>query len=311
MPAFAASFGSEPALPWAADHHAYRAWRERKLSAHPRRVDELLVEIADPAALSAREHAALLDRLKRVNLAVYACRRPGAVTKNDLRSLGAQMGLHTLDANMCADEDSISSIEVRGEGLKGGYIPYSDRPINWHTDGYYNTGEHQIRAMILHCARPAAEGGVNALLDHEMAYIQLRDEDPALVEALMHPGAMAIPPNEMARETEESEVRGEITGPVFSVHVQTGSLHLRYTARTRSIRWRDDEATHRAVAALTRILNDESNPWMFRHRLEPGQGLLCNNVLHTRSGFRDDPVSPRLLYRARYYERIAGTGFSG
>jgi len=33
-------------------------------------------------------------------------------------------------------------------------------------------------------------------------------------------------------------------------------------------------------------------------------GILCNNVLHDRSGFTDDPVRPRLILRARYHERI-------
>jgi hypothetical protein len=33
---------------------------------------------------------------------------------------------------------------------------------------------------------------------------------------------------------------------------------------------------------------------------------LCNNVLHTRSGFKDREHQ-RLLYRARYFDRIAGT----
>jgi hypothetical protein len=33
-------------------------------------------------------------------------------------------------------------------------------------------------------------------------------------------------------------------------------------------------------------------------------GVICNNVLHARTAFRDDPSRPRLLYRARYYDRI-------
>jgi hypothetical protein len=35
-------------------------------------------------------------------------------------------------------------------------------------------------------------------------------------------------------------------------------------------------------------------------------GVLCNNVLHDRSAFVDAPDIQRLLYRARYYDRIAG-----
>jgi len=34
-------------------------------------------------------------------------------------------------------------------------------------------------------------------------------------------------------------------------------------------------------------------------------GLLCNNVLHDRTAFTDDPDKPRLLYRARYLDRLA------
>jgi hypothetical protein len=33
-------------------------------------------------------------------------------------------------------------------------------------------------------------------------------------------------------------------------------------------------------------------------------GLICNNVLHTRSAFSDSPQHRRLLYRGRYYDRL-------
>jgi len=81
---------------------------------------------------------------------------------------------------------------------------------------------------------------------------------------------------------------------------------MRYTARTRSIEWKQDPVTLAAVAALERLLASDL-PHIHRARLEPGMGLLCNNVLHDRAAFNDDPAHPRLLYRARYYERIVGT----
>ena len=46
--------------------------------------------------------------------------------------------------------------------------------------------------------------------------------------------------------------------------------------------------------------------WL-RTRLEAGMGLVCNNVLHERSAFEDSAAGPRLLLRARFTERIAGT----
>ena len=43
-------------------------------------------------------------------------------------------------------------------------------------------------------------------------------------------------------------------------------------------------------------------------RFAPGQGVICNNVLHARSAFRDHDAAggQRLLWRARYRERVAG-----
>ncbi len=67
----------------------------------------------------------------------------------------------------------------------------------------------------------------------------------------------------------------------------------------------DDPMTREAVEALKALLKNES-PYHFEGKLAPGQGLICNNVLHTRSGF-EDAGEGRLLYRARYYDRIAGT----
>jgi hypothetical protein len=79
---------------------------------------------------------------------------------------------------------------------------------------------------------------------------------------------------------------------------------MRYTARTRSIAWRADAATHSAVAFLERFLADD-NPFALRLRLEPGMGIVANNVLHDRSAFVDDPARPRLIWRARYLDRVA------
>ena len=283
---------------------AYRAWRDRKLAGYPARAEDLVVEVDDPRALTAAEHAALLARLRTSNMAIYAGRRGGA-GKDVPRLLGAQLGLVHLDRNFLADDDGISSLAVADAPAKGEFIPYTDRPIKWHTDGYYNPPARQIRALVLHCAERAEEGGANALLDHEIAYVLLRDANPDFVRALAAPDAMTIP----AREDESGVARAAETGPVFSVDPATGTLHMRYTARTRSIAWKDDPATAAAVARLAEILATPS-PFVLRVRLEPGMGLVCNNVLHDRSGFRDSAARKRLVYRARYYDRIAGSALA-
>jgi alpha-ketoglutarate-dependent taurine dioxygenase len=286
------------------DRAAYLRWRDEKLERFPGSVEGLIVEVEDPSRLTSAERAALLDRVRRANLVVYRCGRRD-VDRDSLRRFGQALGLARLDEHLCAEEDGISQLTVgEGAGQAGEYIPYTDRPLSWHCDGYYNESERMIRAMLLHCVRAAAEGGDNALMDHEMLYIALRDAGSEYVEALMHPEALAIPANVQQGEV----VRPERVGPVFSVDPGTGALHMRYTARGRNIRWRDDPATREAVELIGRFLAAADAP-AFRLRLGPGDGILCNNVLHNRTGFRDhpEPERRRLVYRARYLDRVAET----
>ncbi|MCK4743722.1 MAG: TauD/TfdA family dioxygenase [Sulfuriflexus sp.] len=280
----------------------YQAWREQKLAAYPQDASELIVEVADPRALSDAEKSLMSVLFNCSNMLIYNSNLSSLEDKDIPRKIGEQLGLHHLDPNMLADDDGITSLTVVPGKLKRGYIPYSDKRLLWHTDGYYNKPEQQIRAVILHCVRPAVEGGENGLVDPEMIYIQLRDMNPDYIRALMHPQAMTIPAN-----VESGEVtRAAQSGPVFSLDFATNCLHMRYTARTRSIEWRDDLLTKQAVDCLTDLLNDE-NPYVFNHILSSGQGLVCNNVLHSRTAFSDTNAQDggRLLYRARYYERVS------
>ncbi|MEJ2407106.1 MAG: TauD/TfdA family dioxygenase [Candidatus Thiodiazotropha sp.] len=291
-----------PFLPQNED--AYRAWREAKLAGYPTEASALIVDLAEPPNLTETEYQALMERLRKTNMAIYRSPLADNPDKAIPRALAARFGLVNLDSNLLADDDGLTSITVNPEGDHPKYIPYTNRPINWHCDGYYNTGEKQIRGMLLHCVEPAAEGGENQLLDQEIVYLLLRDENPDYIRTLMAPDVMTIPPG---KDGEGGE-RGPSVGPVFSIHEATGSLHMRYTARKRNIEWKDDAATTEALAALERILNGENHPYIFRARLESGMGLICNNVLHTRDGFTDRPDAPqRLIYRARYFDRISGT----
>jgi alpha-ketoglutarate-dependent taurine dioxygenase len=286
------------------DDRAYRCWREWKLSDYPGSAEDLVVDVTNPFRLSPAEKLALLSRCQKANAAIYRISAGDFADKQLVGSLGRQFGLVRLDRNLRADEDSITSLRL-STGTGGTYyIPYSNRTLNWHTDGYYNTPDEQVRGVVLHCVSAAAEGGENVYLDHEVAYLLLRDENPDYLTALMQPDAMTIPANVEAGV----EIRPAQSGPVFSVEPGTGSLHMRYTARTRSIVWKDDRNTRMAVGFLAELLAGESDV-LFRHRLQPGEGIICNNILHRREAFADDPASgrTRLLYRARYYDRIRDT----
>jgi hypothetical protein len=279
------------------DDDAYRRWRDEKLANVPASPASLLVEVKNPAKLSPAERQAIIERVKTANMAVYAG-PPSATGKETVRLLCQQLGLVRLDPNQLADDDGISPLTVAAAGTRNRYIPYTDRAISWHTDGYYNEPVRQVLGLVLVCAAPAAEGGDNDLYDHELAYIALREQSPSHIEALMRPDAMTIPGN----DDEAMQDRPERAGPVFSLNPD-GTLHMRYTARTRSIAWNEAPDVQDAVRALEGLLASNP-PGMMRHRLEAGQGLVSNNPLHTRAKFRDDPAHPRLLWRARFYDRI-------
>jgi alpha-ketoglutarate-dependent taurine dioxygenase len=280
---------------------AYEAWRDHKLADYPATVGELVVEVKDPCKLTPAEYTALLERCRKTNMAIYAGRTRDDPDKAIPTLLAEQFGLTRLDCNMGADDDGITALRVVEGEWRGSYIPYTNRPIHWHTDGYYNTPERQIRGLLLHCVSTAASGGENALLDHEIAYIHLRELNPDYIRALSAPGAMTIPAN----IENGVEIRPARSGPVFSI-LPDGNLHMRYTARSRSIEWAADSLTRDAAAVLQTFLQTDT-PSICRATLQPGQGLLCNNVLHDRSGFTDNASHTRQLYRLRYYQRVSGT----
>ena len=287
-----------------ANEAGYQTWRATKLANVTAQTVDRVVPVKDVALLTDQEHAAILERCRNTNLAIYEVTGGGETDKQAIRAFGRQFGLERLDMNLRADEDSITSLRVVEASAGTHYIPYTNRPLNWHTDGYYNRLDKQVRGIVMHCVATSASGGDNLFLDPELAYLLLRDENPDYIKAFMQPDAMTIPPNIEAGV----ELRPAQTGPVFSIADDRGALHMRYTARTRSIEWKDDRNTRLAAGFLLELLASDSI-YIIRHRLRAGQGIICNNVLHKREAFNDDATSgqQRLLYRARYHERIHGT----
>lgn len=255
-----------------------------------------MVNIRDPRRLSDLELSSLKQNIARANMSLYQLEQPSQMDKAALKALCSQLGLNRLDSNLCSDSDGISSITVKENRQAGEYIPYTPSAISWHSDGYYNESSYQIRGMVLHCVHAAEAGGDNGFVDPEIVYIAMRDSDPEYVRALMQQDAMTIPPNTLGGE----QIRPAVTGPVFSVD-EKGRLHMRYTARTRSIEWK---ANAQAAAAFIQDYLNSQKQQHYYHHLSAGQGVISNNVLHCRERFEQSDQSPRLLYRARYYDVV-------
>ena len=264
---------------------------------------DVVVDIKDPTHLTLPERSALLERLRKLNVVIYQCRTRD-FTKKDLKSLGLQLGISRLDRNLCADGESISSVRVAESAVKTRYIPYTNQPLGWHTDGYYNTPDRTIRSFTLHCVHPAPTGGTNTLLDPEIVYLMVKNHDPEYAASLTQPVVFSVPPN----IEDGRELRPLYSGPVFTIDPISGCLHMRYSARSRNISWNAAPEIQKAVEYL-KIVIDQAADYTVTHKLESGQGVICNNSLHKRTGFVNGTSlnTQRLLYRARYYDRVLGT----
>ena len=281
------------------DSMAVSRWCDARREAYATRGTGQWVEIADPYRLRMAERDAIADRCARFNLALYRFAR--ARTDPDaLSAFASAMGLERRDRTLGADRRGIASVRVLRNTPGPEMIPFTSRALNWHTDGYYNAPGQSVRAVVMHCAAPAASGGETTLLDPDLVHAAMHEQDPLLVEALAHPRAMTIPEH----EADGALVRPARTGPVFRFLGDPPHLLMRYTMRTRSIRWRSTPATARAVAALEATIASLSAHHV-RVRFEAGEGVICNNVLHRRAAFVDDQGARRVMLRIRSFEPVS------
>ncbi len=282
------------------DDDGYRAWRQHKLQQTEKLQNAGFIRIKDLSNPSASEKSELFSRCKKTNMALYQIDEfdDPEKTKIALREFAKNLGLVIAEKHRSAGKEGIVAITISNAPTQRAYIPYSNRALNWHSDGYYNAENEQIRSMVLHCFKPAQRGGESQFFDPEIAYIRLRDENPNYIKALMHKEAMIIPQN----LDEKGGVRPISVGPVFSFD-KDNNLIMRYTARTRSIEWRKDKDTQEAVRFLQDLLIN-GDEFIQRLTLKAGQGILCNNSLHNRSAFEKQENNERLLFRVRFHNRI-------
>ncbi len=276
----------------------YQAWRARKLGIRQQLAVDRVFDLDQNQRLSESQLQQLRLQVEAYNFALF--QSANELGKNEFIALNRQFGLNRLDYNLGADADGVTSLRVVSDSdERAQYIPYTNRALNWHTDGYYNPHRRRIHAFALYCVKQAARGGGNYLFDHELMYILIRDQAPELLAALMAQDMMRIPPNIQHNRV----IRAEESGPVFSIQPGNCSLHMRYTSRPRNIVWKSDKRSQQALNLVREILMGSEA--VIELRLQNNQGIVCNNVLHGRQAFHDrEGQSGRLIYRARYYDSI-------
>ena len=290
---------------------AWQDWCKAKNQAARELINQPPVRLRALCVPAPEAEAELARRCELMNYALYEVAEEDSsvdAASDSVIAFARRFGLEVREDHRSAGHAGVVALRTSAEESKQGYIPYTTRPLNWHTDGYYNAPDDRVEGFILHCHRQALAGGENQLLDHEIAYMRLREENPDYIRAMMHPEALVIPEN----VEKDGSVRPASVGPVFFPDPATGRLQMRYTARTRSIEWRDDKTTLAAVAALRDILG-ANDPLMQQVRMKSGQGMLNNNVLHNRTRFEDGQADgdTRVMLRVRFHVRVAKEELDG
>jgi gamma-butyrobetaine dioxygenase len=157
-------------------------------------------------------------------------------------------------------------------------LGYTDAPVDLHTDQPFL--EDPPRYQMLHCMRPADEGGESVVADAKQAALHLRSLDGPAFELL------ATVPVVFHRQQKafEKRLRAPLLelreGEFFRVRASYFTLAPHQIPFDRMQPW------YRAYARFTGLVRDPRH--QLRFRLEAGDALLYDNfrMLHARTGFR-------------------------
>ena len=242
-------------------------WAEEKEKNIPQNTDGIIVNIHDINNVKNSEIAKIKETINKYNSCIYSS-RVALKTNTNLLKFAESVGMRTYDCNNI-ESNEISTITPL-QNNKINYIPYTDKSLNWHTDGYYD--KKSIFSWLLHCVNPATQGGENYLLDHELALREyvLRNDD---INYLMAEDALNIP------ESKETS-RSEISTYIFSFKNQYKKLHMRFSMRKDNIGTSPKASS--AITKLREIIKNDCAKYSLTYKLEKNEGIITNNILHGR-----------------------------
>ena len=263
-------------------------WAEEKEKNIPQNSDGILVNIHDINNVKTSEIAKIKETIYKYNSCIYSS-KIALKSNTNLLKFVELVGMRTYDCNNI-DSNEISTITPL-QNSKINYIPYTDKPLNWHTDGYYD--KKSIFSWLLHCVNPATQRGENYLLDHELVLREylLRNDD---INNLMAEDALTIPESKYTS-------RSEISTYIFSFKNKYKRLHMRFSMRKDNIG--TSAKANSAVIKLREIIEGNCAKYSLTYKLQKNEGIITNNILHGRKAFKDDKVKRKLL-RIRSYERL-------
>tara|TARA_B100001057_G_scaffold355537_1_gene357557 strand:- start:185 stop:1015 length:831 start_codon:yes stop_codon:yes gene_type:complete len=267
----------------------FMIWAAEKEANVPSSINDLTLVIEDINHIKSDEISKIKSLMKRYNCCLYKSKTK-LKSKEDLINFTQCLGMKTYDVNNI-DNNAVCSITRNKVNDGKGYIPYTDKALNWHTDGYYD--EKPIYSWLLHCVVPAIEGGESHLLDHEIVIRQyvLKHDD---IELLERKNAFTIPGNIDAG-------RLDTTSYICSDDNRYKKLHMKFSMRKENISLNDDVKS--AIIKMKKIIEDDCKKYYLTYKLSKNEGIISNNILHGRNSYKDDD-NMREIFRIRSYERI-------
>jgi alpha-ketoglutarate-dependent taurine dioxygenase len=156
-------------------------------------------------------------------------------------------------------------------------LGYTDSAIQLHTDQPFL--DRPPRYQLLHCQRPAEQGGDNFVVDAFAAAHHLADVDQAAFDLLRK-----VPVKFHRKQQAFERV---VVSPIFDFNVP-GGFRIRYSYFTLAPHQRpfaEMEAWYRAYNRFAKLVRDERH--QYRFRLEAGDFLIYDNwrMLHARTSF--------------------------
>jgi hypothetical protein len=151
--------------------------------------------------------------------------------------------------------------------------------------------------VALLCVRRAADGGVSRIVSSMTVYNAILREAPEILEVL-YEGYFHDLRGEIAKGSQQELTSRRI--PVYSVH--KGVLSCNFNAKTirDAVKKTGSPLSREEGRALDKMLEIAMRPeFQVEMQLETGDLQILNNytVLHSRTGWRDDPGYKRLMLR--------------
>ena len=131
------------------DNDIYQHWRANKLENYPNKTKDLTVKINTPGQPNKQQIKNIRNICYKTNMAIYEASEAIIEDKDIPLKMGGSIGLNNIERSLTSERDGVSELTETSSGARTHYIPYSNKPLGWHTDGCYNHKNYPINGFLI------------------------------------------------------------------------------------------------------------------------------------------------------------------